>query len=284
MSGAWLYWLGGGFAKEAVNPFPSITRAGVERYKELRAASRDLSHRILETLPGPALDEIGKAIGVLRHGVLVFGSEDEMSVLMDCCLYDWVDAGKNAIHRYAETHTPPPGTDAHVLLQAYLRAKYRLLVPKAVLRGAGVSVADAFSGEEFFLMDISLSQSTLSREVLLATRTIPLGEYWITGGAPLPMDAKAKNAAFREFSERGLVVDGTITDPHEMALVTVRACLESDAAGNVKYEHLGSQRLHSAVEGPRPRLSSPTPPRNAPCPCGSGKKYKKCCGTHGSRS
>ena len=269
---------------EAVNPFSSITQADVERYKELRAASRVLSHQILQTLPRQALSEIGKAIGVLHHGGLVFDSEDMMSVLMDCCLYDWVDAGKNVVHRYAETHTPPPGTDAHVLLQAYLRAKYRLLVPKTVLRGAGISVADAFSGEEFFLMDISLSQSTLSREVLLATRTIPLGDYWITGGAPLPMDAKAKNAAFREFSERGLVVDGTITDPHEMALVTVRACLESDAAGNVKYEDLGSQRLHRAVEGPRPRLPSPTPPRNAPCPCGSGKKYKKCCGAHGSRS
>jgi uncharacterized protein YchJ len=24
--------------------------------------------------------------------------------------------------------------------------------------------------------------------------------------------------------------------------------------------------------------------RNEPCPCGSGKKYKKCCGTHGSRT
>ena len=279
MSGAWLYWLGGAFAKEVVNPFPSVTRADVERYRSLRAASRDLNHQILKTLPRPALYQIGKAIGVLRHGQFVFASEEMMGVLMDCCLYDWVDAGKNAVHRYAETHTPPPGTDGHVLLQAYLRAKYQLLVPKAVLRGAGVSVADAFTGEQFFLMDISLSQSTLSREVLLATRTIPLGEYWITGGAPLPMDAKAKNAAFREFSERGLVVDGTITDPHKMALITIRACLESDAARQVKYEDPGSQRLHCAVVGPRQRLSSPAPTRNAPCPCGSGKKYKKCCGS-----
>ena len=39
-------------------------------------------------------------------------------------------------------------------------------------------------------------------------------------------------------------------------------------------------------EVPRMRLSSkrtvvkeePEPSRNAPCPCGSGKKYKKCCG------
>jgi uncharacterized protein YecA (UPF0149 family) len=27
-----------------------------------------------------------------------------------------------------------------------------------------------------------------------------------------------------------------------------------------------------------PRRSSPNVGRNDPCPCGSGKKYKKCCG------
>jgi uncharacterized protein YecA (UPF0149 family) len=26
------------------------------------------------------------------------------------------------------------------------------------------------------------------------------------------------------------------------------------------------------------RNQGPKPERNAPCPCGSGKKYKKCCG------
>jgi len=25
-------------------------------------------------------------------------------------------------------------------------------------------------------------------------------------------------------------------------------------------------------------VAAPTPGRNEPCPCGSGKKYKKCCG------
>jgi hypothetical protein len=40
----------------------------------------------------------------------------------------------------------------------------------------------------------------------------------------------------------------------------------------------------SASPAPGPAVSSPLPPgggkvgRNAPCPCGSGKKYKKCCG------
>ena len=30
--------------------------------------------------------------------------------------------------------------------------------------------------------------------------------------------------------------------------------------------------------GPEPIRHSQTPGRNDPCPCGSGKKYKKCCG------
>ena len=30
--------------------------------------------------------------------------------------------------------------------------------------------------------------------------------------------------------------------------------------------------------GPEPIRNTQTPGRNDPCPCGSGKKYKKCCG------
>lgn len=49
-------------------------------------------------------------------------------------------------------------------------------------------------------------------------------------------------------------------------------------------------RLNAVQEAPRPRpaslpgqttpvrYSQPKPGRNGPCPCGSGKKYKKCCG------
>lgn len=32
------------------------------------------------------------------------------------------------------------------------------------------------------------------------------------------------------------------------------------------------------LKNPTVRYDSPRPGRNDPCPCGSGKKYKKCCG------
>ena len=31
------------------------------------------------------------------------------------------------------------------------------------------------------------------------------------------------------------------------------------------------------LEGPKPIMADPKVGRNDPCPCGSGKKYKKCC-------
>jgi uncharacterized protein len=35
-----------------------------------------------------------------------------------------------------------------------------------------------------------------------------------------------------------------------------------------------------AAEGGAPVRPGPKVGRNDPCPCGSGKKYKKCCGAH----
>ena len=36
--------------------------------------------------------------------------------------------------------------------------------------------------------------------------------------------------------------------------------------------------LNRALNPPTPVITQLTPARNDPCPCGSGKKYKKCCG------
>ncbi len=36
--------------------------------------------------------------------------------------------------------------------------------------------------------------------------------------------------------------------------------------------------LENALNAPPPIRAGATPGRNDPCPCGSGKKYKKCCG------
>ncbi len=94
----------------------SPTLDDVERYRRLRVLSMDLSHRMIKTIPRKALQEVGHAIGIMRQGVLVFDTEDMASVLMDCCLYDWSENGKNPIQRYAQLHPAKPWTDEDLLL------------------------------------------------------------------------------------------------------------------------------------------------------------------------
>jgi len=52
------------------------------------------------------------------------------------------------------------------------------------------------------------------------------------------------------------------------------------AAGLVgAYRYFRSQRrAYAGTYTPEPRLNTPEIGRNDQCPCGSGKKYKRCCG------
>jgi hypothetical protein len=228
----------------------SPARQDVERYRSLRALSTKLTGRMVKTIPRKALDDIGDALGIRQNDVLIFETEDMTSVLMDCCLYDWYEDGKNLVQRYAETHPAAPGTDEGYLMHAYLRAKYRILLAQSVLPGAGLHCQDLLNGGELFLMDLGLSQ-TVPRAATLATRTIPLGEFWMTGGAGLPIDAEADIlAASRQIkNDCGHLLEG----PAKLSLPIIRACLTAGAAGRVMYA--------GPPNAPRKRASCRTPAR-----------------------
>ncbi len=257
---------------------PSITPSDIERYHRVRALSRQLSNAMVKTIPRAAMLETARAVGMERDGMLVFDSMDLTSVLMDSCLFDWLEHGKNLVGKYIEAHPATPGTDEHLLLQAYTRARYRILVPTAVLPGAAIYCLDTLFGERLLLMDIALSQSLASGDlILLATRTIPLGRYWMTTGAPLPIgDRRTGEVILRKLKEEKLLEDTSPAGEHKLALAVIRACLVCGAGEHVRYE--GPEK---ELEIPGPR--APVRPRrrivgrNEPCPCGSRKKYKLCC-------
>ena len=212
-------------------PF-SPTRQDVERYLRLRALSRELGARMIKTIPRQAYQEIGAAIGILRNGVLVFDSEDMTGVMADCCLYDWFENGKNLVQRYAETHLAEPGTDGGYLLTAWSQAKYRVLAVQSAVPDAGIHCRDVLNGEELFVMDLALSRSFQHHGAALATRTIPLGEFWMTGGAGLPINADTIERM--KFSEHE-----SVEGLGGVALMIVRSCLAAGAAEYIRYEGPG---------------------------------------------
>jgi hypothetical protein len=58
------------------------------------------------------------------------------------------------------------------------------------------------------------------------------------------------------------------------------ACFRADSQDRAKSTALGSAKtsLNPAAGSSRINKATPKTGRNEPCPCGSGKKYKKCCG------
>ncbi len=55
------------------------------------------------------------------------------------------------------------------------------------------------------------------------------------------------------------------------------ACFHEDRAGKAAHA-LADSKLNLDVLSSQIRRATPKIGRNEPCPCGSGKKYKKCCG------
>lgn len=209
------------------------TPQDVERYRHLRSLQMDLNRSLIKTVPRHALDEVGDALGILHNGVLEIDNADMSSVVMDCCLYDWFEDGKNLVQRYAESHLAKPGTDESFLLSACMQAKYRVVMAQSIVPGAGLYCRDFLNSEDLFVMDLALSRSLPSGKAALATRTIPLGEYSMTSGAGLPINSEKTVQAL---SRIGVGKRDSREGPGSVALGIVRACLAGGAGHYVKYQ------------------------------------------------
>jgi hypothetical protein len=208
----------------------------VERYRRLRAISNSLNTQLCKTIPVQAYEEIGDAIGIRHNGILVLNDpQEESCVIADCCVYDWYRGGANLVQQYSETHPLKPGTDEGFVLQAACNARYRVLIADKAVPGAGLYCRDVLNGGELFLMDIAFSRNLAEANTAIATRTIPLGEYWMTTGASLPIDLDTDlTASLHELED---VIGESLAGPGLMPLAIVRACLAAGAAERIVYSN-----------------------------------------------
>jgi len=226
----------------------------VERYKRLRELSRRLNQEIVKTIPRRALFKVGKAIGIPIEGnSFFFESADETSVLMDCCLYDWIENGKSLMEKYAESNLRLDAAEDE-LLHTYLQAKYRILISRSRVDGAGAEFVDLFSAEKIFIMDIAMSRTPLG--MAYATRTIPLDRFWITGGTALPTDSNGIHQAITRLSQHRSSDNSGFVDPHTMALTFVRTLLEAGSMERITYQAIEDQKRTRSRRTGRARTTS----------------------------
>jgi hypothetical protein len=248
------------------------------RYKRIREVRFRLNNLLIGMIPKKTLEDCGRKLGLYREGALVFGSEDEMSVLMDYCLYQPDRDGRNLVAKYLEKSPPPADSDNMIALRAMTQAYYSLFQITDVERGVGVTVQDLLRDETVFIMDIGFGSSA-QRHWMVATRIVQVEGFLMTGGAGLPVDAAAARRIFNELMKMNQTPETfdfkriSPLQEAELAALMIRTRLSSGMSSHIAYAEPSGQARSLPSRSEVVRFG-----RNEPCPCGSGKKYKLCCG------
>jgi len=244
------------------------------RYQQMRSAGRELNNTLMERCK-PPVKRAARDLGVLVNGTIVMDI-DQMPVLMDHAIYHCRKDGRNVVERFAAEHPPAPSSDAEVVLTAMRQAFFSLFQVRDVVEGVGVRVLDILRNREHFLVDVNLSQSIVEG-VVLASRMLPFEDFIMTTGAALPVDAEVLEGVVEHLEKAGLSHDDVRNMSEEawseLEAMVIGACLLDEQDQQVTYQDVPGSA------GPQPIRNEPDRVgRNDPCPCGSGKKYKKCCG------
>jgi hypothetical protein len=255
----------------------------VARYSQLRKVGLKVSQRLVETLSKSVLNEGGRDLGILQNNQLVFDTEDQVAVLMDYCIHDIRHQAGNAIDRFLAVSPPPPGSDEFVFLQAMQQARYSVFTIESIEPGVGINVRDLLSDETLFLFDMGLSRSGQIGLVPAARVIIP-GGIGMTTGTGLPIGVLTTEERAKLLQGVKSVLPGqdlrnlSLAQASRLTAMLIQSCLKKGAAKHVRYADVESGKvpMNSKTRGslpPKEHLG-----RNSPCPCGSGRKFKVCCG------
>ncbi len=288
-----------------------------DRYLSCRQTTCGFNNAIVKTLSRDELQRGARDLGMFHRNTIVWGNEAEIAVFSDHCIYDIRRQGQTAVERFAAASEAPPGSQERLMLDAMVRARYALLLVQRPVGSVGLAVADLFREEEAILCDVSFA-ATVPCGAILATRVLhPESEdFCMTSGAALPvspddvMDVAEIMVGLgaecpADFARLGredrdrlttrilrtLVRSGVTDfmtyaepgtrepeDPPLLRLLPPETELNLDADQAAFSGNGRSLRAPSRIEVP-PRVG-----RNDPCPCGSGRKFKKCCGAQAARS
>ena len=216
---------------------------------------RDALHtRLFPTLPRPLLEAAARAVGLADpDGQITYSRPEHVAACTDLVAYA-LPEGRPLL---AQALAQQPDLDP-LLRDALLQARYALLEVTAAahpaLHGDGAEVRDLRTGTVGVLADPQIGHIRMMG-AHVAAHVLEGPGFWITTGAPLRVDAELVRRALARPDLDGAALVATVTR---------------------------SQWSLAPAPAPAPAAArlSRRPGRNDPCPCGSGRSYRRC---HGQR-
>ncbi|HEY8749274.1 MAG TPA: SEC-C metal-binding domain-containing protein [Tepidisphaeraceae bacterium] len=244
-------------------------------YKALRQVSFRLGKSLVERFSRDDIDAAARELGMLHDNKIVLETEDELGVVLDYAIYAIFRDGRNAVDRMLEEEPPPEGSPEMRVLRAMKDSHYTILDVQEVIPGVGVRGLDGPKHVPILVVDMGFSQ-TATTGMALATRILsPAEGWWMTSGAALPVNQQALELIDRDWSNHTRR-SGHEPDDRNRARIITRACIAAGASRQIAYANVRDSARLGRLTPTAETLSKVG--RNDPCPCGSAKKYKKCCG------
>lgn len=215
------------------------TSNDIKQYQILRTIGRDLNTKLVRQLPKYAIEECGKKLGIYKHGTLVIGGEDELSVLMDYCIFHFRRNNVNIVSRYLALSPPDEDSIEMSLLQSMLKSYYSLFVVIGIISGKGLILSDILRNTEIFITDIGLSNSA-SLRMIFAGNILPIDRFYMTSGAFLPIPDSLFIEKIDLIIDKFYKEDNVLSQNQEAAFSAqvIRIALQAGVIENMNYKNV----------------------------------------------
>ena len=269
----------------AVEEFADVLPGLSKRCEHLREVSMALQNEILGELDESTFSQALEMLGIAPGKELIAGMGVGALFIPEFAMYGVFADGENAVQRFRRTH-PQTDPERQMVLDAMSQAIFTLVgVVEAYPAEDALVVEDLFQNNQRMLLADSPLTAEASAGEVNCIRMYPMGKFWMCTGLELPMGVDMKFPPLLNYlaSDLTRIVQkatsgGEIRNGLYAAVVIKKllACHYKDAGVSGKIVDEPSDE--AAEEHHNEPLLSERIERNAPCACGSGKKYKKCCG------
>jgi hypothetical protein len=262
-----------------------VLRAFHDEYIQLqRVEEKKVILRMKDVLMGYAeqVRSAGKEIGMDRRFVLPL--DDQLVVRIEWAAHDiWLD-GQSMLERVVAD--PPELSDkAMQALRNRLAARYSVFRLNQVAPELGVEFEDLIFGGKFAVLDLPMAENRKPGD-LIATRIYWTGDYWThSSGRFFPREqlVPAIRRRVKDIAGEARYEDLAPIVRSRVTTAIIRACADDMPTLDPRELDWGVLNKYkkpapSGLTPPRHGNGGPRVGRNDPCPCGSGKKYKHCCG------
>ncbi len=244
-----------------LNLFTSGPSDGLQRYRAVRERMVTLLSACLATLIPDELTTTAKRLGMWIDGALVVDEEMARVFVFDAAIFQHRRSGETAVGRALRNLPAEAPALDRAILTGGLRYRWSVYEIVRIHLHEGGDLRDTADGAVLRVWDEGLARDSQAGD-RVAVRLVPVEDLWVTSGPaiagiPGPVTAMARDCLPPAWHDPAAwPVVGT-ADRDRLDLMLMAAC---------------------QPWGGRPALSTAEPPRKGPCPCGSGKKFKHCCG------